>query len=204
MESFGSIKRAVAVAAIVAGSAFVPAAAQADVWSTGGAPYAGPAQLVGTLSTSVGSWTSTCTVAAKADIDNGAAGGVARGDVQAYLTGSAAGGSCSTNLPNCSVSITPVLSPTWPISTSGRNVTVSGITYGVTYSGGGCALNGATSAAWGSMTGSMAGGSNSLTFVNSPGLTMTFGPATVSGTLQAFAENAAGNPDPTRPITLQP
>lgn len=207
------MKMAMAVAAVAVVGAVAPAMASADTWSSGGTSFTGPAQLVGTLTTTAyGTAKNTCSVVAKANLDNGAAGGVARGQISDYLLGIRAGGTCTTALPNCSLSFTvytpagfPSL-PSWPIVTSGQNVTVSGIAYGVTYnnSGGSCPLAGVTQYVQGSMTGTVASGTNFINFSNSPGLTTTFGSGTTSGTLGMYAQNAAGNWDPSRPITLQP
>ncbi len=205
---FGSMKKTMVAAAVIAvgGLAAVPGMASAEQWKVGGSSYAGPAQMVGTLSTTFASgWSVTCTVQARADLDNGAAGSVARGAISEYRLGSAAGGSCSSSAPNCSVSF---MMPTqqWPISTAGRDVTISGIAYGITFSGGAtCSLNGVTVGVYGAMGGAVAaGGSNAVSFTGSPGtLTTTLGPAMVSGALSTYVEGAAGTLDPTRPITLQ-
>jgi hypothetical protein len=91
-----------------------------------------------------------------------------------------------------------------PITTSGTNVTFSGIFYTVSFSGGSCAASGSSLNVQGSMTGSVPSGTNNVVFNNSPGLSSPAGPVTVTGTLRAYAQNAAGNWDPARPITLQP
>jgi len=197
---------AMAIATVAAVGAVAPAMASADVWDVGGTPYSGPAQLVGTLTTTLtanGAKT-TCDVRAGVDLDNGAPGGVARGELRSYLTGSAAGGACTTTFPGCSVALSPDTSPAWTIATAGSGVTISGVSYQSVYSGSSCPFAGVPFSTSGSMTGSVAAATNSLEFSSSPGLTFTLGPVTVSGSLEAYVEDSSGDADLTQPITLEP
>jgi hypothetical protein len=208
MKLKSKMKTAMAVAAVAAVGAFAPAMASANTWSSGGTSFAGPAHIGGSLTMTLPNAIKvTCSTVVKGNLDN--VGGVAQGQVQSYLFGWAAGGACTTPWPYCVPSITVYTGPPRPITTSGTNVTFSGILYIVTFSGSNCGLAGSQLNVTGSMTGSVPSGTNQVVFTNSPGLTsfagpVSAGPVTVSGTLRAHATNAAGNPDLARPITLQP
>ncbi len=193
---FGSMKKALVVAAVAGVAAAAPAVASADQWTTDGVnPFSGTAVATGQLTLTVvaNGATTTCDVEATLDLDNPS--GVAHGEVTDFVLGADAGGECTTSLSNCAVSAAadPTTLP-WTVSTSGTNVTISGIRFVNTYvdDGGECALEGVPVSATGSITGSTSG--NTISFVNgaSTTLTSTFGPATVSGSVTA--EDTSGNP----------
>lgn len=185
------------VIALVAGAS-VPTAAAANQWTLGGIPYSGPAQLAGTLTTTLtasGAQT-TCNVAGTEHLSNTGVAplGQANGQV---LSGTAS--SCTTSLPGCALSASSSGMP-WPITTSGAAVTVSGISYSVSYSGVGCALSGVTVVAAGSVTGSFVPASGAITFSGAPGIGSSLGPLTLDGSLIT----TSNNPFDTRPIELTP
>jgi hypothetical protein len=198
------MRTAMAVAAVAAVGAIAPGVASADTWTSNGTPFAGPAHVAGTMTMRLPlSINVTCSVVLKGNLDN--AGGVAQGQLQDSLFGFAAGGgSCITSLPNCSVSITVYSPATRPITTSGANVSFTNLYYVVSWSGwSGCSANGSQLNVSGPWTGAMTSNTNQIVFNNSP-ISTNAGPATLVGTLSAYAQNAAGNRDMTRPIKLQP
>jgi len=180
-----------AIAIVTTFCMMTPAAAAADRWLVGGVPYAGTARIMGTLTqTSSSGWTMTCSVIATASLNNPS--GVAAGSIGSYLLGTAAGGTCTTNIPNCAVAPVAWIPPAWPISTSGTSVSISGVLLSYVYTGTGCALNGVASSSTGSMTGTISGAT--ITFANSPGITTPFGPATISGSLSVATSLSGGSP----------
>lgn len=192
---FGTMKKAMVIAAVAGLSAVAPAVASADTWTIDGVnPFAGTAHASGRLTLTVtanGAQTS-CDVTASLDLDNGGtAPNEARGQVTSFLLGAPAGGNCTTTVPGCSVTAVASALP-WSISTSGTSVTISGINFANTYTGSGCALAGVPVSASGSITGTASG--DTITFVNgaSTTLTSTFGPATVSGSVTV--KDTSGNP----------
>lgn len=203
-QMFGTFKKAmVAVAAVAAIGTVAPAVASADVWQADNpvvSPYTGAAQVEGrlTLTLAANGATTACDVAGTLDLTN--PGGVAHGQVTSFILGTAVtGNACTTSLPGCSVTATANTTTPWTVSTSGTNVTISGISFTNTYSGAGCAQNGLALTATGSITGVATSGSNVITFTNAAGLTTPLGPATVSGSVAATVDGA-----PSRQITLVP
>lgn len=188
---FGTMKKAMVVAAIAAVGAVAPAVASADQWTVGGSPFAGTARAHGTLTLTAAGTQTTCTVTATLNLDNtGAAPNQARGSVTGFLLGTdVPGGSCSTTVPNCNVSATAELLP-WSVSTAGTSVTISGVAFRNTYTSNGlgpCSLEGVPVTAGGpspalnSITGTASG--DTITFTNGGPLTTPLGNATVDGSV---------------------
>lgn len=198
---FRTFKKAMVVAAVALSGAVAPAVASADVWQLDSSPvvkpYSGSAHLSGTLTVTLAApgVTITCDVTASVDLTNPGTPAVARGQVISFtLSG------CTTNVPGCTVTATANTTPPWPISTSGTNVTISSVNITFTFGGGpGCALNGLSVNATGSITGQMGSGTNVVTFTNASGLNTPLGPATVSGSVAARSAASGGSS-----ITLVP
>lgn len=159
------------------------ATASADQWTTDSVnPFAGTAHMMGRLTQTItanGAQTS-CDITAALDLSNPGTPPVAHGQVTSYVFGAPAGGTCTTTVPGCSVTISAWGLP-WTIATSGTSVTVSGTTIAWVYSGATCPLAGVPLSATGTITGSMSG--HTVTFANAGPITTTFGPATVSGSM---------------------
>ncbi|MFA4928437.1 MAG: hypothetical protein WC558_07965 [Patulibacter sp.] len=178
---FGTIKKAMVAAAVVGITAVAPAVASADQWTVGGAPFAGTARAHGTLTLTAAGTQTTCTVTATLSLNNGGtAPNQARGSVTSFLLGAPAGGTCTTTVPNCTVTAVATSLP-WNIATTGTNVTIGPVSFTNTYSGVGCSLAGVPVSATGSITGAAA--ANVLTFTNAGPLTTTLGSATVDGSV---------------------
>jgi len=187
---FGSIKKAIAVGAVVAASAMVPAVASADQWTlNGSSAFAGASHVSGSLTTTLvatGTET-TCDVTATLDLTN--PGGVAHGVVTSFSMTN-----CTTTAANCTVTAVSNATP-WTVDTSGTSVTITGASFTNTYGGGAsCALNGASVTATSDpsgLTGTVSG--DDIEFVGATGLTSPFGPLTLDGVVNATDE-ATGAP----------
>lgn len=190
-------KRALVVA-LVAASAFAPTGASANQWTLGGVPYSGPAQLQGTLTTTLtaSGVQTTCDVTGVEHLANTGVAPLGQANGQ-ILSGTAS--SCTTTLPGCTLSASYSGMP-WSITTSGAAVTVSGISYNATYSGAGCALSGVTVVASGSVTGSYVPASSVIAYSSASGIGTSLGPLALSG----WVSTTNNNPFDTRPIELTP
>lgn len=196
---FGTIKKAMAVGAVVVVGAFAaPAVAGADVWSHTGAAHA-EGELTLTLDSSGA--TTTCDVTATLDLDN--TGGVAGGLVTSFFLGQTipgGGPNCQTSIPNCAVHAFATGLP-WTITTSGTDVTIGGVSFVNHYSGPNCPVNGLTVTANGNVTGSVIPGTNEIEFNSAP-ISTTAGDATVDGSVFAYAEDEEGGPNYDTPVEL--
>lgn len=210
---FGLMKKAMVVGTIVAAGTLVPAVASADVWSSGGAPYAGPAHVQGTVTWTLpaNGWTTTCDIGATVNLANPGSPAQAAGTITDAAFGTpVSGNGCTTSLPDCAV--TPYAAglpgapgvPLWTVTTAGTGVTIGGFTLAYTYEGSSCPVDGLTMTLVGSVEGAMTVGSNVIAFANAPGLTTPLASARLNGSLSAYVADAAGVPDVARPVTLVP
>lgn len=188
---FGTMKKAMVIAAVAGLGAVAPSVASADQWKVGGATYAGAATASGslTLTLHANGATTSCPVSAGLSLTNPSSN--AAGSVNSFLLGVPANGNpCVTSLPNCSVTASATsTSLPWTIGTAGTSVTIAGVSFTNVYSGLGCALDGQSVTATGSVTGTASG--DTITFVNAGPLSTPFGPATVNGSVTV---NSAGGP----------
>lgn len=211
---FGSMKKALVVAAVAGLGAVAPSIASADTWRAngavvGGAPgvaVAGGGALRFTVPVGGGATATTeCDVDVTANLFN-PTGGTGAGSVSGFavpaplscaVTSSPAGaiGACRVTNVVSTASTTP-----WAISTLATNGTITGVnftnTYGTVPGGATCALAGSKVVA-GNVTGAWTN-PGTLTFSSATGLTVNPGslPATVNGSV--FLEGTAG-----QTITLQ-
>ncbi len=196
---FGTMKKALTVAAVIAaGVAAAPAVAAAGpVWNTDATSTmnAEPAHGTGelTLTVVVGGTprTTTCDVTVTVDLWNAEDDGTIRGlgDVTTFLLGDEIpGGECTTSLDDCTVTATANTSTPWSITAlTPADATISGVAFANTYAGPNCVLDGATINATGSVTGSVTSGL--ITFSSAGGLTTPLGPATVDGSVALLWED---------------
>lgn len=194
----GTIRRAVAIAAICTGVFAAPAAAYE--WTDGGVQFNGPAHTVGTLTAVLvaNGAQSTCDVYATASLTNLGVSPLSVADGQ--VTGVTVS-NCYTTVPNCSPT-TAFAGFVWDIQTLGDDVVTVGVDYTDVYSGGSCALNGASIRTTGSVTGDHLPASNIVEFTGATGLSGPYGPLTLNGALEIVADDGSGSPDWTRPIEL--
>lgn len=194
---FGSMKKALTVAAVVAaGAAAAPAVASAgpvfntSATGTPGEAAHGVGQL--TLTVVVGvPRTTTCDVTVTADLWNAFDAGTVRGlgEVTTFKLGADAGGTCTTSIPGCTVTATANTTTPWGITAdTPSDVTISGINFTNVYSGANCPLNGNAINATGSLTGTVSA-PGLLEFTNASGLTTPLGPATVDGEVELLWED---------------
>lgn len=194
---FGSMKKALVVAAVAGVAAATPAVASADVWQVGGSTVGGApgAQVAGggslsfTAQVAPGVFaTTTCNVAIAADIWNAGSPLTGAGQVTTFDPDEA---SCVvTGVPNCAVSNVSAVTPYSIAVGASTRVTISNVDFTNTYvnNGGTCALAGSRQIE-GSVAGTWSNATNELVFVNEAGLTVTgVGPATVNG--EAYLEEA--------------
>lgn len=194
----GTIRRAVAIAAVSLGVFAAPAAAYE--WTDGGVQFNGPAHTVGTLTAVLvaNGAQSTCDVYATASLTNLGVSplSVADGEVTGVTVSN-----CSTTIPNCSPT-TAFAGFTWGIETLGDDVATIGIDYTDVYSGGACALNGTSIRTTGSVTGDHVPATNTVEFVGATGLSGPYGPVALNGVLEIVADDGFGSPDWGRPVEL--
>lgn len=176
---FGSIKKAIAVGAVVAAGALTgPAMASAVDWSPGGSHTASGSLSMTVVANGV---TTTCdTVTAGITLDATGPGGT---------VDSLALEDCYVATPgfeDCTVDAAATGLP-WEITAlSTSSVTIATPSFQNTYGGGpSCPLNGLTAAVSGaSIVGSYSNASNTLTFTNAGGMSSsTLGPVVINGSL---------------------
>lgn len=184
---FGTMKKAMVIAAVAAVGAVAPAVASADRWYVGGNVLTSTAQVEGESSLSFTAQvapgvfaTTTCDVYITADIYNQA--GTGHGDVTVFDPTEA---SCQvTGVPNCRVSLVDASTTPWTIEVlASTRVRISNVDFTNTYvnNGGTCPLAGNRQIT-GSVTGTWSNATNELQFVNEGGLTVVgVGPAVVNG-----------------------
>lgn len=184
-------KLGVTTAVTVAGFAGVATAAHASpTWSS-----TGDIQGFGSLTLAVGTMTTTCDVAVEGTASN--VFNVAQASISDFKIGVAAGGSCTSNVPSCSLTVVSNMSSPWSLTGSGSiapfQLSLGGVSYSVAYSGGACAYNGMTIYVWGGAAGSyinptVSDPEGELRFSNAPGVTSSLGAGTLSGGIYLYRD----------------